>query len=610
MMPKKRDSPDDSDSDDKDDISVEEANDMKIDEEEEEDEEDEEMSDAEGPVPFLDTFYGLSSSSGSERARAAHGLLNHCLFGPNANIKDAAYALKRLLNGLCSGRASARQGYASALTSFLKISFQQGSIADIIREDSGDDDEQSALDFIRHRLLATTDPNKTETGKFGKKKGSEERDYCFGRIFGILSVIRSGILLMDVSAEKRLEEVGVGYANDLVELYQRKKWMREPVTQGILTLLSCFYHNDNETTTSVANAIVEQVLIPKLLLLEGKDQEKQMVLSQYSPEQIAIAVHIQSNSKGVGLSFPLDEPILSSENMAHLSESLASTSHVVHPRTHLVWDVLWSSLTTPTKFTHGKKSRRVLCQHAPASSESARDVVSALFRAVVIKSLLGIHGTEQNTSSGKSSNTTHERRALALSLVKVLCGGEYVSSTMGSVIMLLDPDFLENIIMCPVVVQRLFLDVISAGGKRGSHQQHMLKPLALHVLESIVPASEDEQSWKRRLSFSRAIVRCDPRFDSRTKTRTVSDLLLLDETAVIVGDAEADAPLFTMFTDYVAFLEKCILSLDSTSDGVEETVKETGIQIHVVRSVGIRRFTVQRCQAHSSHAVRARWQHS
>ena len=76
-------------------------------------------------MPFMDTFYSLSSNDASERNLAAASLLEHIFSFQGKNIddasgsvKDGCYALTRLLKGLCSGRASARQGFASCLSSF------------------------------------------------------------------------------------------------------------------------------------------------------------------------------------------------------------------------------------------------------------------------------------------------------------------------------------------------------------------------------------------------------------------------------------------------------------------------------------------------------------
>lgn len=171
------------------------------------------------PIPFLDTFYALSAENANERAAAAHCLIRHC-FPVDAPVqaKDAAYALRRLLSGLCSGRAGARQGYASALSSFLKVAFatsgggelpsihviqKEMSKADQGGDDNDDDDamddedassgEDHPAEFVRKLLLAQTTPRSVR-GQKAAKKGSEERDYIFGRLFGIMAVVRSGTL--------------------------------------------------------------------------------------------------------------------------------------------------------------------------------------------------------------------------------------------------------------------------------------------------------------------------------------------------------------------------------------------------------------------------------
>lgn len=186
------------------------------------------------PIPFLDTFYALSAENANERAAAAHCLIRHCFPGDDAPVqtKDAAYALRRLLAGLCSGRAGARQGYASALSSFLRIAFAStSSDADDLPiyliqkelaktgQDNDDDDDDDSMDsddggihasqggdehpaeFVRKLLLVQTTPQSVR-GQKAAKKGSEERDYIFGRLFGIMAVVRSGTLLgADIPAE-------------------------------------------------------------------------------------------------------------------------------------------------------------------------------------------------------------------------------------------------------------------------------------------------------------------------------------------------------------------------------------------------------------------------
>ena len=169
-------------------------------------------------MPFMDTFYSLSSNDASERNLAAASLLEHTFSNSgslNSNneagqIKDGCYALTRLLKGLCSGRASARQGYASCLSSFLKIAFKEGPTGsedktwlDLFMESTESQKEiptRNTSEFIRIQLnIHTTSVSEVTEKKFGKKRGSEERDYHFGRLFGILAILRSGTLIVNQS---------------------------------------------------------------------------------------------------------------------------------------------------------------------------------------------------------------------------------------------------------------------------------------------------------------------------------------------------------------------------------------------------------------------------
>jgi len=572
-MTKKRRNPQAEDGEESDgDTSMEEENERMMEEEESPEDlttssEEDNTNNSSGPLPFLDTFYSLSSVDSSERSRAALALLNHCFFtSDKVNTKDASYALKRLFNGLCSGRAAARQGYASALTSFLKISFGNGSFTNIQKESQSDDEEeQSALQFLRSRLLKTTDPNQAESGKFGKrKKGSEERDYCFGRIFGIMSIQRSGILASSVGQGDDVQDVVAGFANDLIELYNYKKWMREPAAQGIVTLLDSFRRkkeDGKQKTHALVDYVVKEVVVPKLLLSEESDvssdsiDQRSVLIQSYSPEQLAVAIYIQSS--GDTAPFPLDEPILSSENIPVLAEALSSTSHVVHPRTHLVWEIIWSYLTASSS---DQSQKRILVETCPLGNQSASEVLTELFQTVTLQSLLG-----QTDKPTKQGTTTHERRALALTLVKILVGGTYTSCITGPSAIDLDNDLLEKVILSPTVVQRLFLDVICAGAgqpKQGSNQ-HMLKPLANHVLESMEESNDVEgDDLKRRLSLAKALLMCEPRFDGRTKTKTVSNLLFFDGAERAVSATEVE----TMWMEYVGFLESRILSLPAQSE--------------------------------------------
>lgn len=172
-------------------------------------------------IPFMDTFYLLSSEDSSkERSIAARDLIHHCFFSDGGiNYKDSAYALNRLLNGLCSGRAASRQGFASCLSSFLRVAMTNGNddMINILKESEIKQTDMEGTKpevQIRQMLRTTTDfstgdnsskKSGSKKNRFGggKIKGIEERDHMFGRLFGILAVVRSG-MLKNASKEVRI----------------------------------------------------------------------------------------------------------------------------------------------------------------------------------------------------------------------------------------------------------------------------------------------------------------------------------------------------------------------------------------------------------------------
>merc|ERR1712157_423339 len=70
-----------------------------------------------------------SSNDTKQRSKAAQAIIQHCFYINNSSDSDDSinedkyYALQRLFRGITSNRLSSRQGFASCLTSFLKIAF-------------------------------------------------------------------------------------------------------------------------------------------------------------------------------------------------------------------------------------------------------------------------------------------------------------------------------------------------------------------------------------------------------------------------------------------------------------------------------------------------------
>lgn len=519
--------------------------------------------------PFLDSFYGLSSEDPRERSNAAKTMLHQCLLGPDANSKDASYALRRLLNGLCSGRAAARQGNASALTSFLKASFQLDKIEEIQNEMKGDDPtDGTPLSFIREKLLAATDPSQIS----GKRKGSEERDYQFGRLFGILGVIRSGILLPDGDDDSNMSniiEVVRGFVEDLVELFWLKRWMREPATHGIATLLKSFYQGSPEKEcTQIVDHLVNEIVIPKVLLREEGETSLNVVLESYSAEQIGLACFIQSHAgpRGDKLSFPLNESVLSVETVPLISNALAETSVVVQPRMHFVWDTLWCYLFEMKDNEGDKETQWTLQETCAISGGKAVEILEQIVQTVVVKKLLGMDSEKSGTSKA-----THERRSLALCIIKTLCGVVFASSICGPSNLLVDSESIERFILTPSIIRRLFVDTICAGKQNKSQSSHLLKPLALEVLTAMSSSysTADAASAERRLTIAKAFLKAEVRFDARTKTSTVEDMLGLS-----VAEEEQNEHFFALVDHYLRFLKGQFLS--ACADANQSTAGATG----------------------------------
>ena len=538
--------------------------------------------------PFLDSFYGISSADAAERAHAAQVLLHHSLLGGVANAKDAAYALRRLMNGLCSGRAAARQGNAAALASFLKVAFALGKMGEIrsameqqqssstggagagssiMEEERG----LSDLAFIRHRLRASTEPGETQ----GRRKGSEERDYQFGRLFGINGIVRSGILLPGVVSGVDLDDIQTVtkyLLSDLAELYGYKKWIREPAAHAVCTLLNTLYAAcpDNADAQTVVEHVVESVVVPQLLMKgdNDRDGETSSLFAAYSAEQIGIGVNIQSwaHLHTAVLPVPINKPILTKETVPVLASALSETSVVTQPRTHLFWDILWSFAFETEMGKSAKVDSRRARKECPMSKESVDDLLGAVLQHVVMERLLGVSLSEEEQGKGSSGKATHDRRALALCIVRNLSGVEFVSSITGRTRLIVGPEMLEHLVFCPTLVQRLFLDIICAGQQK-KQSAHILKPLALKVLDLVsesvteMDVRESEESLNRLLAVAKALLQCEPRFDSRTKTSTIESLLRLSQ------DASTDEIPTALWTQYMSYLEHQIVTADPTSSG-------------------------------------------
>lgn len=479
----------------------------------------ESKDEGETSMPFMDTFYSLASNDPSERNFAASSLIQHVFSSDSirndVTINDGTYAFTRLLMGICSGRASARQGMASCLASFLKIAFQAGPDDGsgrkwivVFMEHMDAKEKERPIEFIRKKLVEATCLEAPKGKTVIKKTRSDERDVQFGRLFGILAVVRSGILN---ESSVTLDDYRI-YVSDLIRLYFHKKWLRESAV-----------HAMNEFFTSIStsgNTQLLHALVESSLSTFFQD-------SLWTSEKIAIYLFLQTLLKD-NLPTCISDPLLTTANLMsskegiNLSVILRDTSTTVHPRIHIVWKAIWTYTCEYNNSNAGSNIFLIPRENLPVGSESALNILSALIQNVIIQQLLG-----DNTDGGV--NATHERRALALSLVHQLLKIK-LPNTM-----------IEKSVLHQIIVTKLFIHTLQkVTGNRGSDKTvsafHTLQPLARFIIERITEFATsqelDDQNRERRLCISMSLLKANPSFDIVTNTQTVSHLIGLDSDTV------------------------------------------------------------------------------
>ena len=321
--------------------------------------------------------------------------------------------------------------------------------------------------------------------------------------------------------------------------------MREPAANAIIELLSTL---DAAAVIKVSN----EVITPKLLLGDDNKSDREQWLKSLNAEQIAVALHLQKLQPKLNkYSFPIDKAILTADTVSFFAQALAATSNVVYPRCHVVWNVMWVYLTDECD---GHRQLR----EVKGSNEESASVIESIVNHVVVDSLLG-----KGEMSGSPSN---ERKSLALQIVSTLTGASELT-------IVLPPEALSTVLSSDVV-NRVFLNVLCASGGIGmkkskasggggdGNAQHHLKSLTSTILSDMVTRCSDVDFIERRLAFVRAFISVDPRFDVRTKTSTVSALLMMDKSGKDVKDAQ-DSRHSELWGKYLSYLEEAIITADT-----------------------------------------------
>ncbi|ORX88701.1 hypothetical protein K493DRAFT_341123 [Basidiobolus meristosporus CBS 931.73] len=398
--------------------------------------------------------------------------------------QDVSYSIKRLIRGLPSSRQGARQGFALALTELL-----------------------SFLDFIPVKVIIDLIFKHSEIT--GSMKGQEERDMLFGRIFGFMAIIQSGMLSRDsteLADTQRLVESLVEYSN-------AKSYLREPCYQLIIAML------------------------PHVQRLSFKDELLNYILSEAlkggvkTPEEIDLALSMQSQ-------FSLDWPallphwkhgeILHSSNLHKLALILKETSTEEpqlfsswHPHLHSVWKrilglYLDASLEAPV--TPGvKKSKKSKAAVAPVTK---RAPFPEFWKTVVDDGLF-------------NANSSHERKYWGF-LVFEEALPRLPSSQMPLI-------FTSNFMRC-------FINNLTS-------EDRFLNKSAKHTMNVILEVAENNKDVALTLVMQLQGKNGNQQFDKFTKTKTVETILgSMDNEGV---------------TSYITYL-KSVFNNDADSSAAED----------------------------------------
>ncbi|KAJ2901392.1 DNA-directed DNA polymerase, partial [Coemansia aciculifera] len=277
----------------------------------------------------LDFYWDLASLDEGKRLEAATGLISAlCKFqsekqrpaGTSQELAqteedldricahDVSYAVKRLVKGLASPRDGARQGYSIALSELLSR-IQCVSV-------------KVVLDLLWKYTVATK-----------SMKGSEQRDMRFGRIFGLMALLQSGIVSREGAATSVEMRKIVG---ELAAIGAKKSYLREiayVTMASMVPMLGGFAGRDELITMFVGVGLdkgaietPDELYLALQLRRQYPDYDWHSALPQWQGKHMFAEKNV---SKLVGILCETSE-----ENTALFSSW--------HPQLHIVWDEVFA----------------------------------------------------------------------------------------------------------------------------------------------------------------------------------------------------------------------------------------------------------------------------
>lgn len=217
------------------------------------------------------------------------------------NAQDVSYSIRRLVRGLASPRESSRLGFAVALTELL-----------------------SRLNTVTCAQVLTLilDSSKTQ----GSMTGQEERDMLFARLFGITSIVQSGLITRTTSLSTSSPVSTLSSFSQVIEelfaLGEKRSWLRESAWWTISLALDALIQNGPNIEWR-EEAIEETV---NKIYVENKS---------WTPEKVALTVKLQHSLPQRNWRACLNPPfkqadILDSGNYATLARILKVYSSEIY----------------------------------------------------------------------------------------------------------------------------------------------------------------------------------------------------------------------------------------------------------------------------------------
>ena len=193
------------------------------------------------------------------------------------NAQDVSYSIRRLIRGLASPRESSRLGFAVALTEVRLVVNTQISLVD-----NWCTKLLSRLDTVTcgQIMKLVLDASTTQ----GSMSGQEERDNLFARLFGITSIIHSGLIVRNgtlptsSTSASSLESYELVIAT-LVALGEKKSWIRESAWWTLASAIETLAKSDVEWREQGVQVTLDTVYTKS---------------SGWSPEKLALTLRLQA----------------------------------------------------------------------------------------------------------------------------------------------------------------------------------------------------------------------------------------------------------------------------------------------------------------------------